>query len=188
MYGWSLQPLFVSGQTIWPLDQERTLHQWFLGEPEVLRVPALRTILILASLVVNPRLGKRSIACYLYISVDLGGTVGLLLVIGRNCETWQQPARLRSPRVTRVGNSIDIKVPKEEIFAYVSDLEAGPEWVNWAKDTEVTSTQKKLSAPRTGRHPGGVAEAAGRGPSHGLPAGLPDSQTADSGRALKLPA
>jgi uncharacterized membrane protein len=45
--------------------------------------------------------------------------------------------------VTRVDNSIDIKAPKEKIFAFISDLEARPQWVKWAKQTEVTSMQKE---------------------------------------------
>jgi uncharacterized membrane protein len=44
--------------------------------------------------------------------------------------------------VTRVDNSIDIKAPKEKIFAYISDLEARPQWVKWTKQSEVTSMQK----------------------------------------------
>lgn len=45
--------------------------------------------------------------------------------------------------MTRVDNSIDIKAPKEKIFAFVSDLEARSQWVKWAKNTEVTSMQKE---------------------------------------------
>ena len=44
--------------------------------------------------------------------------------------------------MTRVDNSIDIKAPKEKIFAFVSDLEARPQWLKWAKKTEVTSMQR----------------------------------------------
>jgi uncharacterized membrane protein len=49
----------------------------------------------------------------------------------------------RSLLVTRVDNSIEIKAPKEKIFAFISDLEARPQWVKWAKDVEVTSLQKQ---------------------------------------------
>jgi uncharacterized membrane protein len=49
---------------------------------------------------------------------------------------------VRSVRVTRIDNFIDIKAPKEKIFAFISDLEARPQWVKWAKKTEVTSMQK----------------------------------------------
>ncbi len=45
--------------------------------------------------------------------------------------------------MTRVDNWIDIKAPKDKIFAYVADLEARPQWVKWSKDTEVTSMQKE---------------------------------------------
>ena len=51
--------------------------------------------------------------------------------------------------MTRVDNWIDIKAPKDKIFAYVADLEARPQWVKWSKDTEVTSMQKRGRAPRT---------------------------------------
>jgi uncharacterized membrane protein len=44
--------------------------------------------------------------------------------------------------VTRVDNWIEIKAPKEKVFSFVSDLEARPQWVKWAKDTEVTSMHK----------------------------------------------
>jgi uncharacterized membrane protein len=44
--------------------------------------------------------------------------------------------------MTRVDNSIEIKAPKEKIFAFVSDLEARPQWLKWAKRTEVTSMQR----------------------------------------------
>jgi len=44
--------------------------------------------------------------------------------------------------VTRVDNSIEIKATKEKVFSFISDLGARPQWVKWAKDTEVTSMQK----------------------------------------------
>jgi uncharacterized membrane protein len=45
--------------------------------------------------------------------------------------------------VTRIDNSIDIKAPKDKVFAYISDLETWPDWIKWAKDIEVTSLQKE---------------------------------------------
>ncbi len=44
--------------------------------------------------------------------------------------------------VTRVDNNVDIMAPREKVFAYVSDVEAQPEWVKWAKRIEVTSPHK----------------------------------------------
>jgi uncharacterized membrane protein len=44
--------------------------------------------------------------------------------------------------MTRVDNTIEIKAPKEKIFAFVADLEARPQWLKWAKNTEVTSLQR----------------------------------------------
>jgi len=43
--------------------------------------------------------------------------------------------------VTRVDSSIDIKAPKDKVFAYIADLEARPQWLKWSKDAEVTSMQ-----------------------------------------------
>ncbi|HXH23579.1 MAG TPA: SRPBCC family protein [Dehalococcoidia bacterium] len=44
--------------------------------------------------------------------------------------------------MTRVDNSIEIKAPKEKVFAFVSDLEARPQWLKWAKGTQITSLQR----------------------------------------------
>ncbi len=44
--------------------------------------------------------------------------------------------------MSRVDNSIDILAPREKVFSYVSNVEAQPEWVKWARDVEVTSDQK----------------------------------------------
>jgi uncharacterized membrane protein len=43
----------------------------------------------------------------------------------------------------RLDNSIDIKLPKERVFEYVSDVTARPEWVKWTKRAEVTSTESR---------------------------------------------
>ncbi len=42
----------------------------------------------------------------------------------------------------RLDSSIDIKAPQEKVFAYISDVEAQPEWCKWAKEVEITSTSK----------------------------------------------
>jgi uncharacterized membrane protein len=42
----------------------------------------------------------------------------------------------------RLDNSIDIKVPVDRVFAFVSDVTTHPEWVKWTKDAEVTSTER----------------------------------------------
>ena len=39
----------------------------------------------------------------------------------------------------RLDNSIEIKVPADQVFAYVSDVTTHPEWVKWTKEAEVTS-------------------------------------------------
>ena len=44
--------------------------------------------------------------------------------------------------MSRVDNWIDILAPREKVFAYVSNVEAQPEWVKWAKEVEVTSEGK----------------------------------------------
>ena len=43
----------------------------------------------------------------------------------------------------RLDNVIDIKVPREKVFDYISDVESHPEWVKWTKEAEVTSPVKK---------------------------------------------
>jgi uncharacterized membrane protein len=43
----------------------------------------------------------------------------------------------------RLDNSIDIKLPKERVFEYVSDVTARPEWVKWTKRAEVTSSEAR---------------------------------------------
>jgi uncharacterized membrane protein len=43
----------------------------------------------------------------------------------------------------RIDSSIDIKVPRDKVFAYITDVESFPEWVKWAKETEVTSPERK---------------------------------------------
>ena len=43
----------------------------------------------------------------------------------------------------RLDNSIDIKLPKERVFEYVSDVTARPEWVKWTKRAEVTSMESR---------------------------------------------
>jgi uncharacterized membrane protein len=42
----------------------------------------------------------------------------------------------------RLDNSIDIKAPADQVFAYVSDVTTHPEWVKWTKEAEVTSIGK----------------------------------------------
>jgi len=39
----------------------------------------------------------------------------------------------------RIDGSIDIKAPREKVFAYISDVAAQPEWCKWAKQAAVTS-------------------------------------------------
>ena len=43
----------------------------------------------------------------------------------------------------RLDNSIDIKLPKERVFEYVSDVTHRPEWVKWTKRAEVTSLDSR---------------------------------------------
>ena len=43
----------------------------------------------------------------------------------------------------RLDASIDIKAPREKVFAFVSDVESQPQWCKWAKDAEVTSPDRK---------------------------------------------
>ena len=42
--------------------------------------------------------------------------------------------------MTRLDNAIELKVPREEVFAYVANVGAQPEWVKWAKSVELTGT------------------------------------------------
>ena len=44
----------------------------------------------------------------------------------------------------RLDNSIDIKLPKERVFAYVADVTHRPEWVKWTKRSVVTSTEPNV--------------------------------------------
>ncbi len=39
----------------------------------------------------------------------------------------------------RVDDSIDINVPREKVFQYISDIELQPAWNKWAKKAESTS-------------------------------------------------
>ena len=41
----------------------------------------------------------------------------------------------------RLDNAIDIKAPKDKVFAYISDVTTHPEWVKWTKSAEVTSAE-----------------------------------------------
>ena len=43
----------------------------------------------------------------------------------------------------RLDAFIDIKAPREKVFAFISDVEAQPQWCKWAKDVEVTSPNHK---------------------------------------------
>ena len=43
----------------------------------------------------------------------------------------------------RIDNSTEIKATPAAVFQYISDLEALPEWVKWAKRVEVTSLSKQ---------------------------------------------
>ena len=43
----------------------------------------------------------------------------------------------------RLDNSIDIKAPREAVFAYISDVTTRPDWVKWTKRAEVTSRERK---------------------------------------------
>jgi uncharacterized membrane protein len=42
----------------------------------------------------------------------------------------------------RLDNSIDIKAPADQVFAFVSDITTHPDWVKWTKDAEVTSIER----------------------------------------------
>jgi uncharacterized membrane protein len=42
----------------------------------------------------------------------------------------------------RLDNSIDIKAPVDQVFAFVSDVTTHPDWVKWTKDAEVTSLDR----------------------------------------------
>jgi uncharacterized membrane protein len=44
----------------------------------------------------------------------------------------------------RLDNSIDIKLPKERVFDYVSDVTHRPEWVKWTKRAELTSPESRV--------------------------------------------
>ncbi len=39
----------------------------------------------------------------------------------------------------RLDNAIEIKAPREKVFAYISDVTTHPEWVKWTKEAAVTS-------------------------------------------------
>jgi uncharacterized membrane protein len=41
----------------------------------------------------------------------------------------------------RLDNAIDIKAPRDKVFDYVSQVELQPEWVKWAKQVEILSTE-----------------------------------------------
>lgn len=43
----------------------------------------------------------------------------------------------------RIDNAIDIKLPGDKVFEYISDIEAQSEWVKWAKKTEITSPDRQ---------------------------------------------
>ena len=43
----------------------------------------------------------------------------------------------------RLDGTIDIKAPRDKVFAYISDVEAQPEWCKWAKRVDVTSPDRK---------------------------------------------
>jgi uncharacterized membrane protein len=42
----------------------------------------------------------------------------------------------------RIDDSIEVKAPRDKVFAYISNVAAQPEWVKWAKDVEVTSLNR----------------------------------------------
>ena len=41
----------------------------------------------------------------------------------------------------RLDNAIEIKAPREDVFKYIADVEARPEWVKWTKRSVVTSEE-----------------------------------------------
>ena len=41
----------------------------------------------------------------------------------------------------RLDNAIDIKAPRDDVFKYVCDVEARPEWVKWTKRSVITSEE-----------------------------------------------
>lgn len=43
----------------------------------------------------------------------------------------------------RIDNAIEIKLPGDKVFGYISDIEAQSEWVKWAKRSESTSPDRK---------------------------------------------
>jgi uncharacterized membrane protein len=51
--------------------------------------------------------------------------------------------------VPRIDNAIDVRAPKEKVFAYVADVRTQPEWVKWAKKVELTSAEPGLGATDT---------------------------------------
>lgn len=42
----------------------------------------------------------------------------------------------------RIDNAIEIKASRDKVFQYISNVEAQPEWVKWAKRAEVTSPDR----------------------------------------------
>jgi uncharacterized membrane protein len=46
----------------------------------------------------------------------------------------------------RIDSNIDIKAPREKVFAYISDVESQPEWCKWAKRAAVTSPTQGVGA------------------------------------------
>jgi uncharacterized membrane protein len=49
----------------------------------------------------------------------------------------------------RLDNAIDIKAPRDKVFAYISDVTTHPEWVKWTKQAEVTSLPGQLGVGAT---------------------------------------
>jgi uncharacterized membrane protein len=43
----------------------------------------------------------------------------------------------------RLDNSVDIKAPPDQVFAYISDITTHPQWVKWTKRAENTSIESK---------------------------------------------
>ncbi len=44
-------------------------------------------------------------------------------------------------QMPRLDFSVDIKAPRDKVFQYISNVELQPQWVKWAKEAEITSTE-----------------------------------------------
>ncbi|HLF76267.1 MAG TPA: SRPBCC family protein [Dehalococcoidia bacterium] len=49
----------------------------------------------------------------------------------------------------RLDNAIEIKAPRDKVFAYISDVTTHPEWVKWTKQAEMTSPPSHVGVGTT---------------------------------------